>query len=541
MGNFLKKIIRLLGEYWAKVDINHKLTLIFLGTLFIVVSLSVIYYSSKPAYSPLYYGLDQDSAAAIKEYLDDQKVPYKIQDMGKSILVPSDKVYNLRLSLASKGIPKKGQAVGYEIFDKANLGVTDFVQKINYYRAVQGELSRTISTIDGVESARVHIVIPEESIFKEDEREPTASIVLQLRAQGILDTAQIAGIRQLISASVEGLKSSSISIIDNWGNVLSQPSSGEDTVGDQATNQIGIQKTVENHYAKKIESFLTSVLGNNNAVVRINALMNFDRVEKTSETYNPESAVVRQETITSEKSSGKTAGAEGAPGVQANTRTTETAAAGAKQENSNNREVVSNVYEIDKTVQRIVQGVGSITRLTASVFIRQKTQKDDKGVLQPVARTAEEMTVFEDIVKNAIGFNQERGDTVSVKEIAFSAPEIPDAAKAMAGAAKKDFIVNLVKSLLAGVAAIILVFFAITFFKKVKVEEVAGVPEAAPGMEMRPGAERSAAAAAEGMGVSEAALQQVAKGAFVESEVAALMERQPEEATLIVKKWMGQK
>ena len=333
--------------------------------------------------------------------------------------IPKEKIYSVRLSLAGKGLPKKGQTIGFEIFDKTNLGMTEFVQKINYYRAVQGELARTISSIDGVEAARVHIVIPEESIFKEDQKETTASVALQLRAQGVLDAGQIAGIRQLVATSVEGLKANNISIIDNWGNILSQPSSGEDTIGDLATSQISIQKAVENHYVKKIESLLASVLGNNNAVVRVNAQLNFDKIEKTVETYNPESAVVRQETITSESSSGKTQGAQGPPGVQANIRGEAGTQGTPQQQSSTSREVVSNIYEIDKTVQHIVEGVGEIKNLTASVFIRQKTTTDEEGNVKPVPRSADEMAVFEDIVKNALGFNEKRGDRVSVKELSL--------------------------------------------------------------------------------------------------------------------------
>ena len=347
MGEFFKRVLRLFGEYWSKVDINHKLTVIFLGTFLTIGALSIIYYSSKPAFGVLYGSLDSDSAASVKEFLDDEKILYKIKDGGRTIEIPKDKIYSIRLSLAGKGLPKKGKAVGFEIFDKSSLGMTEFVQKINYYRAAQGELSRTIESIEGIDAARVHIVVPEESIFKEDQKDATASIALQLRSQGILDSTQIAGIRQLVASSIEGLKANNISIIDNWGNMLAQPTSGDGSVGDIASSQIGLQKSVEKHYVRKIESLLRGVLGNNNAVVRIDAMLNFDKVEKTLESYDPESAVVRQETITSENSKGKTASGEGPPGVQANIRGNEGASESSKQESSTSREVIKNTYEID--------------------------------------------------------------------------------------------------------------------------------------------------------------------------------------------------
>jgi len=532
----ISRLLRMFREFWSKIDLNHKLTIIFLGTFLVIGVLSIVYYSSKPALGPLYYGMDSESAAAVKEHLDDEKIPYDIKDGGKSIYIPKNEIYSVRLALAGKGLPKKG-GVGYEIFDKTNLGMTEFVQKINYYRAIQGELARTISSVDGVVAARVHIVIPEESIFKEDQKDPSASIALQLNTQGILDSSQITGIRQLVASSVEGLKATNISIIDNWGNILSQPSSGDNTIGDIATSQIGIQKAVETHYVRKIESLLAGVLGNNNAVVRVNAALDFERIEKTSETYNPETAVVRSETITSETSKGETKGAEGPPGVQANIRGAEGAASALNQENSTSREVVNNVYEIDKTVQHIVEEVGDIKSLTASVFIRQKTVADEEGNVQPAPRAGEEMTAFEEIVKNALGFNEARGDRVSVKEIAFSTPEVSPMMEELKSAASKASMMGWVKVGGSIILVGMLIFFAFSLFKKVKVEEIAvggGMTDAYADMDMPMTAENMTATAE---GAPPAGVR---GGGLIEGDVAKAVARQPEEASLIVKKWMSQ-
>ena len=537
MKEYFKKLLRQFAEFWEKIDLNHKLTIILLGTILVVGVLSLIYYSSKPKYSLLYDELDAESASLIKEYLDDEKIPYRLKKGGKAIYIPKNKVYAVRISLAGKGIPKKGHTVGFEIFDKTNLGMTEFVQKVNFYRAIQGELARTISSIDGVESARVHIVIPEESIFKEDQKEPSASIALKLRAPGILDATQIAGIKQLVASSVEGLKPNKISIIDNWGNVLARPVSEDGSASEEATTHIALQKAVENHYVKKIQSLLEGVLGKNNAVVRVNAELNFDRIEKTMETYNPESAVVRKEVITTESSSGKSATAKGAPGVQTNLKN-EKSVSGRQEESSTSREIVKNEYEIDKTVQHIVQGVGEIKSLTASVFIRQKVEKGKDGKLKPVPRSAEEMATFEEIVKNALGFDPKRGDRVTVKEIVFNVPEVPEIVKELNKQVKREKLMSMIKTISGSLAIILLAVFAFILFKKVKVEEVAVAPA-----EMEIEGERPVApegAAAESAAPAGEAHEEVAKRAFIESDVANIVEQQPEEAALVIKKWIEQ-
>lgn len=371
-------------------------------------------------YQYLYTNLSMTDADSIAARLQNMNVDAQVR--GSSILVPANKVLELRNSLAAEGLPRGG-GTGFEIFDKKNFGATEFEQRVNYIRAVQGELSRTISAIDGVDKARVHIVMPEKRLFEEDNEEPRASVALTLYKGRSLSPSQVAGITHLIITSVEGMTEANISVIDQNGNVLFK-GSGQDGPGSTQKN-IEMQRDFEDRMEKRITAMLEKIVGPGGVAVRVSAEMDFQMVEKTVESYDPEGRVVKNETIISDTSEGSRGGAAGgAPGTASNLGEGGAAAGGGSTEKSERVEN-NNVYALSKTIQKVLEPSGEVKRLTVAVLVDGKyrvaeaTEGEEAPAPTYEPRSAEEIQKIDDLVKKSIGFNADRGDEVKVENMQF--------------------------------------------------------------------------------------------------------------------------
>jgi flagellar M-ring protein FliF len=372
-------------------------TLVLLGIL--------LFFLNEPNFSPLYSNLAEDDASKVIDYLNSQKIAYQINNNGQTIEVPKEKVYETRMALAGKGIPASG-IVGYEIFDKNTMGMSEFMQKLNYKRALEGELARTIMEEDGVLGARVQIVVPQRSIFKDDEKTPTASVVLKLKNNFMITKGNVAAIVNLVSSSVEGLKPNNVTLIDTKGRILSKEFE-ENPIAYSSSKQYEIKQNVENYLAQKAQSILDNILGPGNAVIQVNADINFDQIEKTMELYDPESQVAISEQTIKTENLGKNSGDSSSQVSQNNTTN----------------------YEINKTVQKVVQGSGNIKRLSVAAVINDVAKEVKKGdnvetVFEP--RSTEQMKKLEDIIKNAIGVTTERQDQFSIENISFETKPFDD-------------------------------------------------------------------------------------------------------------------
>ncbi|HEY9174537.1 MAG TPA: flagellar basal-body MS-ring/collar protein FliF, partial [Verrucomicrobiae bacterium] len=294
MNQNLAKLLGQLHEIWKQLGVPQRAsvigaTLVLLGGL---VSLSV--WSSRPQFSLLYGKLSDTESAKVIQALEDAKVAYKIGGGGSSILVPADKVHVMRMQLAGRGIPR-GDGVGFEIFDKPNFGISDFVQRANYVRAVQGELARTISQIDEVESARVMIVLPENRLLLDKDKHSTASVFVRMRGNSQLQPQSINSIRFLVANAVEGLKPNFVSVVDNFGNVLSENADNDSFTG-QTTSQLAARRNLEQYLGKKAQDLLEKVVGPGQALVRVAAEINFDSSTRTEERYDPDNQAIRTQT-----------------------------------------------------------------------------------------------------------------------------------------------------------------------------------------------------------------------------------------------------
>jgi len=385
--------------------------------------------ANKTDYRPLFANLNNDDAGEIIKKLKEQKVPYEISDDGKAVLVPSDKVYELRLSLASEGLPQGG-GVGFEIFDRKNFGMTEFVQKLNYQRALQGELSRTIAQISGVESARVHLALPEKTLFKESEKPATASVVLKMHSNRALREGEVQGVMHLVASSIEGMDPENVTVLDSRGKVLSRSSSG-DPASKLSDARQETQRQFEKTEEEKLQSLLDKVVGSGKSVARVSANFDFKQVEKYEEHYDPDNAAVRSEQRSDEKG-GVTSSASGVPGVQSNLNKAaappSTSGGGTKSDETLN-------YEVSRSTARTIEPVGSLSKVSVAILVDGSyalapgAKADAKPKYQP--RSPDELAKIEALVKSAVGFNAERGDQVTVANIPFqeTGDGAPEAAK----------------------------------------------------------------------------------------------------------------
>jgi flagellar M-ring protein FliF len=370
--------------------------------------------------SILFSGLEGRDASAVTAKLDGMSVPYDIKD-GGTILVPADQVTKLRMALAQDNLPAAG--VGYEIFDKSDaFGATAFVQNINRLRALEGELARSIQTIEGIESARVHLVVPERQIFSRDEQTPSASVVLKTRGQ--MEHGQVQAIQHLVAAAVASLNPDRVAIIDDRGNLLA---GGDEKSGPDAIAQGEEQHTTdfEDRLRTRIESIVGSVVGAGHARVQVTADMNFNHTSETSETFDPDSKVVRSTQTVEQNSSDTNAASNAVSVASALPNQPAPGAADSTKSNSGRTEETTN-YEISKTTKTSTVDGGVVKHLSVAVVV--DGAKD--GTYKP--RTPAEMKQIEALVKSAMGFDATRGDQVQVTSMSFAKMETGDATAAPA-------------------------------------------------------------------------------------------------------------
>lgn len=374
----------------------------------------------KSSYQLIYSNLSSEDAGVIVTKFKELNVPYQLSSDGTAILVPAERVHELRLQLASQGLPQGG-GIGFEIFDQTSFGTTEFVQKLNFSRALQGELARTISRISAVSEARVHLVVPERTLFTERQERSRAAVVINLRPGQSLSKTQINGITHLVSSSVEGLEPQSVTVIDNRGNILTVMS-GESESAQNTDSQLSFQANLEKDVEEKILTMLERIVGSDKAVVRVSSTLDFRQIELTEERFDPDVQIVRSERRSQENLSGSSTSdnASGIPGVSSNVPPGSQSSSQATLSNQNQAQKKNEVinYEINKTVSRIIEPTGSIQRLSVAVLIdgtyEAVTNEGGETLRKYIPRTEEEMKKLEGVVKKAMGYSPERKDQVEV-------------------------------------------------------------------------------------------------------------------------------
>ena len=449
-GNPLER----LRDAFNRLENQQKLVFMVATAALIAIVVGTILWSRQPDWKTLFSNINEKDGGAIVAILEQQNIPHRFSDSG-AVQVPSERVHDIRLKLASQGLPRGGM-VGFELMENQKFGVSQFAEQVNYQRGLEGELARTIQSIGAVQSARVHLAIPKPSVFVREEQKPTASVMLNVFAGRALDSAQIAGITHLVSSSVPHLPASNVTVIDQSGALLSQLKNKLTEAGLDAT-QVKYVRDIEGSIIKRIEDILKPMLGSENYKVQVAADIDFSQSEQTAESYRPnntpETTAIRSRQTNESASINQSAG--GVPGALTNqppvpatapltqpaTGTTPgqpakpgdiqgrldaagvTAPLNAVGQPINTNKTATVNFEVDKTIRHTKQGMGDIRRLSAAIVINHRKDVDKNG--QPInkALPEAEMKQINDLVREAMGFNKERGDSISVANAPFTATE----------------------------------------------------------------------------------------------------------------------
>ena len=406
--------------------------------LLVVAAVAAMVMGRQPDYKVLFSNLSDKDGGAIVAQLSQMNVPYKHADGGGAILIPAERVHDVRLRLATQGLPR-GSVTGFELMETNRFGMTQFQERLNFQRGLEGELTRSIQALSSVQGARVHLALPNQNGFFREQQKPSASVLVSLHPGRILDRAQLAGIVHLVASSVPELAPSAVSVLDDTGKLLSQ---SPDAAGEEGINaqQLLYVQQIEQQYARRIMEILEPVVGRNNVKAQVSAELDFSRTESTSEQFRPnqtpDSGAIRsQQVLESSGTANKTA--TGVPGAVANQPPAPSAApvnganpaptAGGQQgaeESTSKRESTTN-YEVDKTVKVTRGNNWAIKRLSAAVVVNYQALAEEKGGASPKPLTPEQIEQMTGLVRETIGFNKERGDSVNLMNTPFLSSETP--------------------------------------------------------------------------------------------------------------------
>lgn len=427
---------------WNRLRANPKIPLLIAASAAIAIVVALTLWAKSPDYRVLYSNLNDRDGGAIVTQLTQMNIPYRFTENGSALMIPAEKVHETRLRLAQQGLPKGG-AVGFELLDQEKFGISQFSEQINYQRALEGELSRTIESLGPVQNARVHLALPKPSLFVREQKNPSASVTLTLQPGRTLDDGQINAVVYMVSSSVAGLPPGNVTVVDQAGRLLTQ---SDGTGRDLNAAQLKYANEVENRYQRRIEAILAPIVGSANVRAQVTAQIDFATREQTDEQYQPnqqpdKSAIRSKQLSLSEQNGGQQIG--GVPGALSNQpsaaptapiETPKATAAGntpatANNANTNTRTgASSNVaqnsrrdettnYEVDRTIRHTQHKAGSVERLSVAVVLNTlSTDKDGKP--QPMSK--EQLSQVESLVREAMGYSSSRGDTLNVVSTQFN-------------------------------------------------------------------------------------------------------------------------
>jgi flagellar M-ring protein FliF len=428
-----------LGSGLARLDPSQKLKLGLGALALLAIALALFFMGRQADWRVLYANLSDKDGGAVVAQLSQMNIPYQYAEGGQAIMVPADKVHDTRLRLASQGLPK-GTISGFELMENNRFGMTQFQERLTFQRGLEGELTRTIQSLSSVQAARVHLALPNQNGFFREQQKPSASIMLTLHPGRTLDKAQVAGIVHLVASSVPEMSPKAVSVVDDAGSLLSASPDGQAQGAD--TQKLQYTQQIEQSYTRRILDMLEPLVGVGNVKAQVNADVDFSLVESTSEQHRPnqtpDSSAVRSQQIVEDGSPGSTQPA-GVPGATTNQPPATGAApingaaaplgvaANGSNAGSSRRESVIN-YEVDKTVKVVRESSGTVRRLSAAVVINHRsiTDRAGKTITQPIP--PEQLAQMTALVRETIGFSQERGDSVNVVNAAFNVSQSSEAA-----------------------------------------------------------------------------------------------------------------
>lgn len=529
MGDLKEKYLQLWGRLTKR---QHYMAVGGAVLLVVAIVAASFAFGGKPDMVPLFTNMETKDAGEVAAKLKENKVDYEVQEtkQGTTIMVPAADVHDARLSLATEGLPRGNK--GFEIFDDSKLGVTEFQNKVNYLQALQGELTRTIEQIAAVEKARVHIVLPEDSLYKRNEKPATASIMLKLRPNMELNKKEVKGIVNLASRSIQGLLPENITVVDETGRILNDPDDEdeENNITQKTMTQLDMTRKVQERMQKDVQTMLDQALGEGHSYVRVNVELDFDQRQTDRQTYTPvvdDSGIIRSEQTINETYSGTSTAPGGPAGTQSNVP-----GYVAEENNSNanyaKKETTKN-YEVNEAKEKTVASPGSIKRVNIAVLVNEDiTQAQQESIQRSVA--------------SAVGINPDRGDTVSVEPLPFST-EVADRRAAEEQAARNAenmqiaLIVGLILLIIGGVAG----YFYWKRKKRLEAEQAAMEEAMRKAEEERLRAEAERAARLESGELEPEEMTQEEQEHLSERQtIEDLIRNKPAEMAMLVKTWLSE-
>ena len=424
-------------EWLNRLRANPRIPLIVAGSAAVAIIVAMVLWAKAPDYRTLFSNLSDQDGGAIVTQLTQMNIPYRFTEGSGAIEVPADKVHELRLRLAQQGLPKGG-AVGFELLDQEKFGISQFSEQVNYQRALEGELARTIETLGPVKRARVHLAMPKPSLFVREQKSPSASVTVNLEPGRALDEGQISAVVHLVSSAVAGLPPGNVTLVDQGGHLLTQSNTSSRDLNDA---QLKYASDVEGRIQRRIESILSPIVGNGNVHAQVTAQLDFANKEQTEEQYRPNGdasqAVLRSRQLNESEQIGS-GYPGGVPGALSNQPAPANAAPistpPANQQNAQNTQTTNNAnsnvprntqrnetsnYEVDRTIRHTKLNVGDVQRLSVAVVVNYRALPDGK----PLPLTTEQMKQIEDLTREAMGFSDKRGDTLNVVNSPFTATD----------------------------------------------------------------------------------------------------------------------
>jgi len=532
-----RAFLKQLTDFWASLPTPKRIALVTVMVLVLVGVMAISVLSSRETYGTLYSELATEDAAAIVEKLKTAQVPYRIEAGGTLIQVPEERIPGLRLELAAGGLPHGG-SVGFEIFDRSKIGATEFEQQVNLRRALEGELARSVMSIDGVKSARVHLVLPERRLFAAREESASASVVVKLENSHNFGRKEVAAVVHLVAAAVPTLSKDRVSVVSTEGVTLHRPSSDTQGGGDLADLNAEQARVMAGQLEADAQAQLERVLGPGNADVRVNLWLDNAAREKTEELYEPTKTALRSEHKVEEGVSNGEAGVAGVPGAKTNLPDAQgegpvaeekPAAGGGGAVRSQTRN-----WEVQKVVQKTTTPAGDIRRLSVAVLLNGRYNK--KGLF--VAIGPDEVKALEETVKRAVGFNLERGDTVTVQATQFARLDSDEVTGPVGFFTNKPWLPYAV-----GAAALVLVLGTLVLVFRTKKPLPAPAPPALVDPlrvlgELSSGAERAEAAAALPAAERQRLLEEPEVAGEIRAHALQLASKDPATAAVVLKAWL---
>jgi flagellar M-ring protein FliF len=557
---YFSKIGTQISEFIKGLSTAKKAGLFLTAGIVLVSLFMITMWTGDTAYQTLYSNLTSEDATAIMRLLREKKIPFRVDQDGKVIKIPPEAVYDLRLELAASGYPQSS-VVGYEVFDKTSFSTTSFVQKLNQKRAIEGELMRTINQLKGVVRSRVHLAMPAKSAFIEDQKRPTASVVIDIEPGQRLNDKQISGISHLIASAVEGMEIGDVTIVDANGKVLSKNTS--DPLAKQTATMIEFQQKMEQDYERRIEEILSKITGEGKVVAKVSLDIDFTQMSETQTIYDQEGAAIRAQQKESTLMDGSRPLPTGPPGATSNVPGPQPANARPEVRSNTQKSFETSNYAVPETVRRSIKPTYAVKKVSVAVlvdneYIERKAR--DEAARAPAAEGTEapteqalaqriwesEKKKIETLVSSAVGYDKNRNDTIDIQSMSFTKADLEESEKQIREAEMRRLYRHIVEYGVVGLLMVLFFLFVVRPFIRWLTDNTVEsmesfLPKTVEELEKLREGEDGLAPIEEALPVIVDKVDpEKVEGEMIKEKVVTLIEKNPAKAAMIIHEWISE-